>query len=89
MTRKRSKRRHYAPEADSTKPEWTRCEGTGKRRYESKRDARIAARQQELKGVDQYLCTRCNGYHNGHLPKLVKDGDVVRWDLQPRVDGDA
>lgn len=68
---------------DERVPEWTTCEATGKRRYASRKAAKRAAASAELKGTNAYVCSSCEGFHNGHAPKLVRDGDLARWELQP------
>ena len=66
--------------------QWTTCEHTGKRRYESRKAARRAAASAGMHDLSAYECSACGGFHNGHLPKMVRDGDAVRWDMQPRVE---
>ena len=65
------------------------CPHTGKMRFSSRKAARRFARKEGLNDLNAYLCTICNDYHLGHLPKMVRDGDAVRWDMQPRSEGGA
>lgn len=62
------------------------CEHTGKRMHESRKAARKYAATHVLDGLNAYRCTACDAWHLGHLPAMVRDGDAVRWDLQPRRD---
>lgn len=65
---------------------WTTCQHTGKRRYTSRKKAKQAAAVAQQRDLTAYECSSCEGWHLGHLPKMVRDGDAVRWDMQPRVD---
>lgn len=78
-------RRHHRPMPPKEIP-WTRCAHTGKMRFKSRKDAKRFAAMKSLTGLSAYQCTVCQGWHNGHLPKMVRDGDAVRWDMRPRVD---
>lgn len=80
------RRRARSQGKEQRRIEWTTCEHTGKRRYNSRKDARRAAAAAGNRGLDAYPCTACGGFHNGHLPKMVRDGDAVRWDMQPRIE---
>ena len=82
-----SLRRRAKAESKKTRQiPWRTCEHTGKRRYETRKDARRAAAAADIHGLSAYECSSCGGFHNGHLPKMVRDGDAVRWDMQPRVE---
>lgn len=80
-------RSYSAPRRKPVAPKWTICQHTGKRRYESRKEARrAAAMNSSVRGLSPYECTICKGWHLGHLPRMVRDGDAVRWDMQPRTD---
>lgn len=54
------------------------CEGTGKRGYRSKKDARVARQRHPKDGLHVYRCDGCGHFHLGHLPLLVRSGVVSR-----------
>lgn len=60
------------------------CEHTGKLQHASRKAARRFAAANELGGLNAYECTACDFWHLGHLPAMIRDGDAVRWDIQPR-----
>lgn len=62
---------------------WSTCPGCGKRSYESKGDARAAAkylRSKGGKGLNVYACVAPggSGWHVGHLPADIRAGKVSR-----------
>lgn len=65
--------------------QYSRCEVSGKRGYQSKRDARIARSQQKFAGLHIYRCPDCGAFHLGHLPLLVTSGVVARGDYYEQV----
>ncbi len=85
MSRAR-RRERYVKKVSETPALGALCEHTGKVRHVSRKAANRYARRNNTHGVDAYLCTACGEWHLGHLPKMVRDGDAVRWSLQPRID---
>lgn len=65
--------------------DWTTCPRTQKRRYDSRAAAKKAGKKaRHGHEMSPYLCSLCDGWHLGHMPRAVKLGDYRRWDLQPR-----
>ena len=58
--------------------DWTTCQPCGKRRYQSKRAAKTAARAGHGKHLSAYRCPHGDGFHIGHLPGRVIHGDLDR-----------
>lgn len=52
------------------------CSHTGKMRFDTRADAKRFARRQGLADLSSYQCTMRGDWHNGHLPKMIKNGDV-------------
>jgi len=58
---------------------YTTCKRTGKRGYESRKDARRARGQHvKAEGLSAYRCRYCYSWHLGHLPPEVKRGTLPR-----------
>ena len=73
---------------------WYPCQGTGKRGYLTRADARRARARTRGSGADEkagslsiYRCQDrggvkgCGWFHIGHLPKSVVQGDVPRGEV--------
>ena len=58
---------------------WTTCTLCGKRTYETRKDARRAAKQLPGHHLSAYECAQ--GWHLGHLPVGVAAGHYSRADL--------
>ena len=58
---------------------WTTCQGCGKRTYETRRDAKKAARDYlPADHISAYTACSGVGWHAGHLPAQVLAGHVDR-----------
>jgi hypothetical protein len=58
---------------------WTTCQGCGKRTYETRRDAKKAARDYlPAHHISAYTACSGVGWHAGHLPARVLVGDTTR-----------
>ena len=59
----------------------TTC-STGKRGYATKAEARKVARRRRKEGDERlmapYVCQECSHIHLGHLPKVIKQGEITR-----------
>lgn len=56
---------------------------TGKRAWQSRRDAKDAANllaRQGKPGMNAFRCDECKLFHIGHLPHAVRMGEVSRTD---------
>ncbi|MCV2395940.1 hypothetical protein OEB99_16615 [Actinotalea sp. M2MS4P-6] len=49
------------------------CRATGKRKFATKRDARIIRRRTAGHGLSVYHCTACEYWHIGHHGDLSRD----------------
>lgn len=58
---------------------WTTCPLCGKRTYETRKDARRAAKQLPGHHMSAYECAQ--GWHLGHLPAGIAAGSYSRADL--------
>ncbi len=59
---------------------------TGKRAFQSRRDAKKARRLTKRgDGLSTYKCTLCPGWHNGHLAHDVKRGNIARAEMRPKL----
>ena len=58
---------------------WTTCPLCGKRTYETRKDARRAAKQLPGHHMSAYECAQ--GWHIGHLPAGIAAGNYSRADL--------
>lgn len=70
----------------TARPSWCTCEPCGKRGWHTKDAAKTANRS--LRQHERLSVYRCpvapgNGWHVGHLPAVVKAGQVSRDQLQP------
>jgi len=59
---------------------WTTCNTCGKRTYNSRKDARQAAKQHPGHHMSAYPCGP--GWHIGHLPAGITGGTYSRNDLR-------
>ncbi|MCU1647120.1 MAG: hypothetical protein JWN03_7395 [Nocardia sp.] len=58
---------------------WTWCPNCEKRGYPSRKAARKVCGQVPGRRMNAYPCTRVDGmFHVGHLPQVVRAGDVTR-----------
>ena len=53
------------------------CPETGKRKYFTRADAKMASRQIHER-MSAFLCDHCGAFHNGHLPAMVRRGLAPR-----------
>jgi hypothetical protein len=74
------------PKRWSSTPPSGSCAATGKKSYLSRRDAKKVAKRVYPGGehMSSYRCSECGFWHNGRMPKLVRDGRVDRSLLSPR-----
>lgn len=89
-----SRRHQSRPNAQKARRERASKEGarttvcsSGKVGYPTRAGGKAAARRGQRQGgdlLDTYLCTECDTFHNGHLPKAVREGRVSRHDYYDR-----
>lgn len=63
--------------------QWYTCPHCGKRAYYTKTGARAA--KKALTGLHLYRCRSGSGWHAGHLPAVVRRGEVSKHDIYPQL----
>lgn len=62
---------------------WVTCDTTGKRGYGTRRAAKevvVALNNGARGGMRPYRCAACRVWHVGHLPGVVRSGEVSAAD---------
>lgn len=66
-------------------PEGSLCDSTGKKMWSSRQQAKLVARRVNPgQHMSAYRCEGCDWFHIGHMPQIVKAGDLDRGELRPK-----
>jgi len=66
----------------------TYCKWHRKQLFATRKKARQARRLMHVQGINIYPCKVHSGFHIGHLPPVVANGDLTRREVFTRYYGD-